>query len=88
MIKLRTRPLIGAETSFSGKRIKRKFKANLTKVRLWSFVLSRSVVLRASIKTVKRLTKFGNLDFYILNVSKLPHQFMKMKLQMLETLNG
>ncbi|MGP1927288.1 MAG: L28 family ribosomal protein, partial [Candidatus Hodgkinia cicadicola] len=68
MIKLRTRPLSGKETCFSGKRTKRKFKTNLTKVRLWSFVLSRFIALRARIKTIKRLTKFGNLDFYILNV--------------------
>ncbi|MGP1927277.1 MAG: hypothetical protein ACTS80_01750, partial [Candidatus Hodgkinia cicadicola] len=59
----------------------------LTKVRLWSFVLSRFIALRARIKTIKRLTKFGNLDFYILNVAKLPKHFTKLKVQMLKTLN-
>ncbi|MGP1915375.1 MAG: hypothetical protein ACTS7I_02370, partial [Candidatus Hodgkinia cicadicola] len=59
----------------------------LTKVRLWSFVLSRFIALRARIKNIKRLTKFGNLDFYILNVAKLSKHFTKLKVQMLKTLN-
>ncbi|MGP1911295.1 MAG: large ribosomal subunit protein bL28 [Candidatus Hodgkinia cicadicola] len=88
MIKLRTKPLSGAKSCFSGKRNKRKFKTNLTKVRLWSFVLSRFIALRASVSYIKSLTKFGNLDFYILNSAKLPRPFWTLRNQMLKALNG
>ncbi|MFP3037590.1 MAG: bL28 family ribosomal protein [Candidatus Hodgkinia cicadicola] len=88
MIKLRAKPSFGNQTSFSGRRTKRRFRTNLVKVRFWSFVLSRFVLLRARAQFIKSLTKHGGLDFYILNCAKLPPQFEALRAQMLNVING
>ncbi len=79
MIKVKTKPQFGNIISYSNKKNKRKFLANLNKFKLWSPILRNFIYLRSSVKFIRTVIKYGNIDFYIINCNFLSKQFLYLK---------
>ncbi|MFP3039545.1 MAG: bL28 family ribosomal protein [Candidatus Hodgkinia cicadicola] len=88
LIKLRSKPLFGASVSHSNKKVKRKFKANFKKTKVWSLVLNRFIGLKSSVNFTRKMRRYGSVDFYALNSKRMPKQFLKLKQEISEMLTA
>ncbi|MFP3038015.1 MAG: bL28 family ribosomal protein [Candidatus Hodgkinia cicadicola] len=79
MIKVKAKPQFGNIISYSNKKNKRKFLANLKKFKLWSPILRNFIYLKSSVKFIRTVIKYGNIDFYIINCKFLPKHFYILK---------